>query len=130
MPNYEYECCGVVFESFRSDKCPLCGESGKRLISHPARIISRSSESLPLGNKSRGRYIPPSNGRSSILIPSYGLLEKEEVDYLAEGMIEKENTRVRHSQNKENVQMLSTIARQTKKGQRAKAIDEVLGGSK
>ena len=51
----------------------------------------KSKESLPLGNKDRGRFIPPEKGRAGILVPSYGVLEKEEIDYIIEAEQEKED---------------------------------------
>lgn len=51
MPTYEYEClqCGHKFEAFQSitesplEKCPLCAEPVKRLISAGAGIIFKGS---------------------------------------------------------------------------------------
>jgi hypothetical protein len=127
MPIHEYECCGAVYESFKSNRCPVCGQPGKLLISAPSRIIVHSSESLPLGNKSRGRFIPPHNGMPGILVPSFGLLEKEEVDYLTEGMIEKHKNEVRVSETKTNLERLTKLARNTPRGKRAKIIKQAIG---
>jgi len=127
MPLYEYDCeCGR-FESFRSDRCPVCGHSGKKLLSVPALIKVYYGESLPLGNKSRGRFIPPEGNRAGILVPSFGALEKEEVDYLAEASLEKEKTRVRKSEQKEALENVTKILLNTPHGQRGKKLKEIGG---
>jgi len=91
-------------------------------------IHSKSREQLPLGNKSRGRYIKGENGRNDILIPSFGLLEKEEIDYIAEANIEKDKNRVRKTPMKENMEKVVSALNQAPKGQRGKLLDEIQGG--
>lgn len=128
MPLYEYSCSCGRFESFRSDICPVCGDKGKRLISSPARIISKTSESLPLGNKSRGRFIPPSKDNMGILIPSFGALEKEEVDYLAEASLEKERDRKRNRVQKTALEKVTKVLMNTPQGKRNEMLNQITGG--
>ncbi len=90
-------------------------------------FISKSKERLPLGNGSRGRFVPPSGKRAGILVPSFGALEKEEIDYIVEAEQEKEDTRVRHSEQKEKLERASRIAMNAKKGKRIEVLKE-LGG--
>ena len=130
-PLYEYRCPkDGVWESINSGEntlpCPECGKSCKRIFSIPAKARVTYKENLPLGNKSRGRFIPPKDGRAGILIPSYGLLEKEEIDYIAEANIEKEEKRKRDNPQKENLNNLINYARTVKPGKRDEAIRQVL----
>ena len=135
MPIFEYDCPRHgKFEVIRSDykkqiSCPECGLSSRALITAPARARFVERESLPLGNKSRGRFIPPQGNRAGILIPSFGALEKEEVDYLAEASIEKENNRVRKSEQKETLEKVTRTLLATPPGQRHKKLEQIQGGN-
>ena len=98
----------------------------------PARITVLQKERLPYGSGSRGRYVSSSEtGGMPILIPSWGALEKAEVDYLADGAIDKEKERVRKkreyvSQDKERISKYMKLAYATKPGQRAKTVRQVM----
>ncbi len=98
------------------------------MISVPYKCRIEHKENLPLGNKSRGKFIPPQGKRSGILVPSFGALEKEEVDYLVEASLEKENTRVRKSEQKDTLEKVTKVLLNTPKGQRGKKLTEIQGG--
>jgi hypothetical protein len=83
-------------------------------------IQMKNKERLPLGNKSRGRYIKTEDGQPDILIPSFGLLEKEEIDYIAEANIEKEKKRVRVSPKKAKMEEFLRVPKED----RRKYLDE------
>jgi len=85
----------------------------------------KSKEHLPLGNKSRGRFIETDKGQPDILIPSYGLLEKEEIDYIAEANIEKDKTRVRRTPMKENMDKVTRTLLNTPAGKRRDKLNEI-----
>jgi putative FmdB family regulatory protein len=133
MPVYDFLCpkCGKFEELLANYKkhisCPICGLESKLVPSKCVGIV-RYREQLPLGNKSRGRFIPPEKGMNGILIPSYGLLEKEEVDYIAEYSIDKEKNRVRKSEQKDKLEKLTRYAMSMPKGRRGEAINKALGG--
>ena len=57
-------------------------------------LIFKNKPRLPYGNKDRGRFVPPEKGRRAIFVPSFGVLEKEEVDYIVEASQEKEDERI------------------------------------
>jgi hypothetical protein len=71
-------------------------------------------------------------GGLDIFIPSYGALEQEEVDYIAEGAIEKEKARVKKKgktiqrENQALVQAYVNLANATPKGKKAKAIRQAI----
>ena len=88
----------------------------------------KNKDRLPLGNKSGGRYIKTEKGQPDILIPSYGLLEKEEIDYIAEANIEKEKNRVRVSPTKEKMEKVVKTILTTPKHERRKKLHEIEGG--
>jgi len=131
---YQYECpqCRELIEISKTmvdakleEKCLSCGVKLKRIFNtHPFQLEHK--ENLPLGNKSRGRYIKGEH--NDILIPSFGLLEKEEIDYIAEANIEKDKNRKRKTPMKENMQKVVGALHQAPKGQRGKLLDELQGG--
>lgn len=131
MPLREYRCkeCGVYETLCDDSQCPVCGASCVRLMSAPARIKVEHKENLPYGNKSKGRFIShKETGGSDILIPSWGALEKEEVDYLAEAMIEKEKTHKRQSPMKDNMEAVTKALLRTPMGERREMLNEITGG--
>ncbi len=92
-------------------------------------IIIKNKERLPYGSNSRGKFIPPEKGRRAIFVPSFGVLEKEEVDYLIEASQEKEDERLKktpHTETMEQIEKVAQIALQAKSLDRAKAIKELL----
>ena len=92
-------------------------------------VIVRKTERLPYGNRSRGQFIPPEKGRRAIFVPSFGALEKEEVDYLVEASQEQEDERLRKgtkSQVKEELEQVVQAMRQTPAGKRAKTGREII----
>lgn len=103
MPRYEYDCPEHgVFEQIADinrnghpEPCPACGELSPRIMSRPARLNFVQKERLPLGEGSRGKYIPPEGDRHGILVPSWGALEKDEVEYTAMAALEIEEERVK-----------------------------------
>ena len=93
-------------------------------------VIKRDKERLPYGSGSRGKFIPSENGRRSIFVPSFGVLEKEEVDYIVEAAKEQEDDRIRKnrkSEQKETLEKVTDALRKAKPGQRAKLLKEITG---
>ncbi|KKM75344.1 hypothetical protein LCGC14_1391220 [marine sediment metagenome] len=142
MPYYPHVCVlHGLFESFRpmaryaeQGHCPECGRTGHRLISLPAiRFVNR--ERLEYGSESPGRVVShKETGGMSIYIPSDGALEQNEVDYVAEGAIEKERGRVAkqkgpRSDAQARIQDYAALALSQPRGQRAKAIKEAVAES-
>jgi DNA-directed RNA polymerase subunit RPC12/RpoP len=136
MPIFEYLCprCGRV-ESISANfkkhiPCPECGLKAK-IVPSIAHGFVRYKETLPLGNKSRGRFIPPKGNKMGILIPSFGYLEKEEVDYITEAAIEKEEKRVknlvRKSGKKKAVENATKYLMSKPKEERMKILKEIGG---
>lgn len=141
MPIYEYDCPEHgVFELIRgiatiySELCPLCGSQCLRKVSVPAPPVSRNREQLPYGTGSRGKFVPAEEtGGLPIFVPSWGAMEKEEVDFVAEAAVEKErervaNNRPHNEQNEMSKQALSnvvSVGKKAKEGERLKTIDTV-----
>lgn len=139
MPLYEYWCqqCGYEFEEIKPWEerdivsCPKCGAKATCKISAPSRITILQNEQLPFGNKSRGKLISPEEtGGLGILVPSFGALEKEEVDYVAMEAVEKEKDRVRKgkqfvSKQRATIQKYMNVAHKAPSGKRIEAIEEV-----
>ena len=99
-------------------------------------VIVKSTEQLPYGNKSRGKLVPPENGRRAIFVPSWGSMEKEEIDYVVEVAQEQEDERIKRgrvSLQKVALEMVTGEVRKAPPGQRAKVgkkIIEEMGGKK
>ena len=135
MPIYIYSCPRHgKFEIIRGDfkkhiPCVECGLTSHSVISIPYRTRVEHKENLPLGNKSRGRFIPPDGNRSGILVPSFGALEKEEVDYIAEASLEKERNRVRKSEQKDALENVTKALLSSPQGKRHETLNKILGGS-
>jgi len=92
-------------------------------------VIVRKTESLPYGNKSKGRIVPSEKGRRSIFVPSFGALEKEEIDYVVEVAQEQEDERIKRgykSEQQERLEAVVDATRQAKQGERAKAARKIL----
>ena len=93
-------------------------------------LIFKNKTSLPYGNGSRGRYISHTEtGGSDIFVPSFGAMEKEEVDYVVEGAIEKERARVKRRETTRTRELLESyvgLAHRTKPGKRGEAIREAM----
>ena len=89
----------------------------------------KTPERLPLGNKSRGRFISSEEtGGLSILIPSFGALEKEEVDYVAEEAIYQEKERVKTAEPRLTKIALQNVMAETLKapeGKRKKTLERI-----
>jgi hypothetical protein len=94
-------------------------------------LIFKDRERLPYGSGSRGKFIPPENGRRAIFVPSFGVLEKEEVDYLVEAEKEKEDERLRSgkiSLQKALLEEVVTEVKKAKPGERGKRAKEIMEG--
>ena len=92
-------------------------------------FIIKNKEQLPYGNKSRGRLVESEKGRRAILVPSWGALEKEEVDYYVEKAQDDEDARLKKNEitpMKENIGKLTTAAKLAKPGKRAEVIKEII----
>ncbi len=138
MPYYEFHCqgCGLDFDKIRNidqrnlTSCPDCGCRADLVPSRVARINVIQHERRMLGSKAKGRYVSSKEtGGLPVLIPSFGALEQEEVDYIAEGAIEKEKERVKKKETRDTTRAISSLtelAYQTKPGQRAKALREAI----
>jgi len=90
-------------------------------------------EKLPYGNGSKGRLIEPEKGRRSIFVPSWGSMEKEEIDYVVEVAQEQEDERIqskKKSQLKVNIENLTQAAMQAPPGERAKTVRELRDGGR
>ena len=89
----------------------------------------KTPERLPLGNKSRGRLITSEEtGGMSILVPSFGALEKEEVDYVAEEAIYREKERLKTAEPRLAKTALQNVVTQTlkaPKGKRKKLLEQI-----
>ncbi len=133
MPIYQYICTihgpyeayRPVEEYDRPSRCLTCGDIGHRLISLPAlQFVNR--ERLRYGSGSPGRIVTrEETGGMEVYIPSDGCMEQDEVDYIAQGAIEKEKARLKKGPQREvqaQLQAFTDLAYSTPKGQRAKAI--------
>ena len=110
--------------------CPECGEAARRIFTAPA-IKMITPERLRYGSGSPGKMIlGKDTGGLDIFIPSDGCLEQAEVDYIAEGAIEKERVRVKKKgfqrENQARVAAYTELALSVPKGQRAKIIREAM----
>lgn len=141
MPLYEYQCSqhgrferleGTLAPTITC--CPVCGANSRRVVSLVGGIKVVEHERRMLGSKSKGRYLSSAEtGGLPILIPSFGALEKEEIDYTAEVAIAQEKERVAKKRpvNEGNAlkkQALSNVVNITKsaaKGKRMKQLKEV-----
>lgn len=141
MPVYEWNCVKHGrFDGFRlidnctsPALCPKCSKLSERIISLPTVKIVQDKKRLPLGTGSAGRMVTSKEtGGMGVFIPSFGAMEQEEVDYIAEGAIEKEKSRVKKSKktiqrkNQAVVQAFVDLANRTPRGQKSKAIKQAL----
>ena len=96
-------------------------------------IIVRQKERLPLGNKDRGKFVETEKGRRAIFVPSFGVLEKEEVDYLVEVAQGQEDDRLKNkpiSQQKGELEQVAQAMLDTPVGKRAKTGREIIEGNR
>ncbi len=143
MPMYEYQCpehgiFSVVVSQYSPNSkamCPECEQMRDRIISRPAKAFVHYAENQMLGNKSKGKYIPASEtGGLPVLIPSFGALEKEEVEYTALVATEREKERVRKKKalshrDPEKAKALENIvntARNAPQGKRQETLSKVI----
>ena len=96
--------------------------------------ISKPKERLPYGTGSRGKFIPAEEtGGLSIFVPSFGAMEKEEVDYVTEVAVAKEKERVakglpyneRNAMTKQALGNIVKIGKSQPEGKRAKTMERV-----
>ena len=89
----------------------------------------KTKEQLPLGNGSRGRFISSQEtGGLAILVPSFGALEKEEVDYVAEEAIYAEKERLKKPEPRLTKTALQNVVTETLKapeGKRKKTLEQI-----
>jgi putative FmdB family regulatory protein len=141
MPVYEFSCTKHgVFDEYRTIEsctipslCPKCHKSAERIFSLLTVKIIQNKKRLPLGTGSAGRMVSSKEtGGMGVYIPSFGAMEQEEVDYIAEGAIEKEQSRVKKKkktiQRKSQavVQAFVDLANRTPRGQKSKAIRQAI----
>ncbi len=90
-------------------------------------LIFKNKERLPYGSGSRGKFVPPENGRRGIFVPSWGALEKEEIDYIVTAEQEKEDERIKkreQSITKQKLEYVTATVLQAPEGKRAEAAQE------
>src|SRR3990167_4495881 len=137
---YEFKCPKHgVFEQVRPMAacsipaiCPVCESPAQRIFSSPAiKFVYKKRQRL--GSESEGKVIlGKETGGLDIFIPSWGALEQQEVDYIAEGAIEKEKDRVKKKKktvqrrNQALVQAYVNLANATPKGKKAKTIRQAI----
>ncbi len=89
----------------------------------------KTREQLPLGSGSRGRFISSKEtGGLAILVPSFGALDKEEVDYVAEEAIAQEKERVKTAEPRLSAVALRNVVTETNKapkGKRKKTLEQI-----
>lgn len=141
MPLYEYLCSEHgLFQMLRgidtasSEPCPLCGLQCVRVPSAPARTVIKTKEQLPYGTGSMGKYVSAKEtGGLPIYVPSWGAMEQEEVDYVAEVAVEKERERVaknrplneQNAMTKEALGNIVKIGKSQTRGKRAVTMGKV-----
>lgn len=89
----------------------------------------KSKGNLPYGNKDKGRIVLAEKGRRAIFVPSFGAMEKEEVDYIIEVAQGQEDERIKrptHSIQRERLESVTQAARNAPRGERIKTIREIL----
>ena len=100
-------------------------------------VIVKTKEQLPYGTGSRGRYIPAEEtGGLAVFVPSFGAMEKEEVDYVTEVAVNNEKERVakgrpHNEQNaltKEALGNIVKIGKSQPEGKRHKTMEQVKRG--
>ena len=94
-------------------------------------IRVKHKERLPYGEKSRGTYIPAEKGRRDIFVPSWGSMEKEEIDYVVEEARGQEDERIKgksKSPAKERLEKVVEATRQAPRGERAKTAQNLING--
>jgi len=117
------------------EPCPLCGKLSQKVMSRPAMGKVTHKENLPLGSGAQGKYVPSSEtGGLPVYVPSFGAMEKEEVEYTALAATEKERERVGKKKtlsmrNPEKARALENIvntARNAPQGKRKETLNKVL----
>lgn len=89
----------------------------------------KKKDRLAYGDKDRGKFIPSEKGRRAIFVPSFGTMERQEIDDIVLAAQEQEDERLKRgekTQLKENLENLTQAALSAPKGQRAKVIKEIL----
>lgn len=137
MPFYRHWCPRHgLFDAFRPmaqggerARCGQCGQESPRIFTPPAIKVVKT-ERLQYGSGSPGRMIShKETGGLDIFIPSEGALEQDEVDYIAQGAIEKERARVkkgRKTELKARLEAYTQLALSQPPGNRAAAIKEAI----
>ncbi len=136
MPVYEYTCPThgrfMKLEGIHAPTittCPVCSSDSRRVVSPVAPAVIKTVEQLPYGTGSRGRLLSAEEtGGLPILIPSFGALEKEEIDYVAAGAIEREHERVKNSPpraSKVAIHNMVTEAKRAPEGKRKSTMDKI-----
>lgn len=143
MPVYEFVCqVHGRFEQFKPmsccaepQVCPQCEVLARRVFSLPV-IKLVETRRLRYGYGSPGKIMMhKETGGLDIFIPSDGALEQQEVDYIAEGAVEKERARVKKAkkhpqrETQARVQAYAALANSTPRGQRAKVLRQAIADS-
>lgn len=92
-------------------------------------FVVKNKERLPYGDKDRGKLVPPEKGRRAIFVPSFGTMEKEEVDYVVEVAQEQEDERIRKNESSEQKEQLESVvnaARNAPAGKRAETAQKII----
>lgn len=95
-------------------------------------FVVKNKQRLPYGDKAQGKVVPAEKGRHAIYVPSFGILEQEEIDDIISAAQEKEDNRLKQrefaSPQKEALSNLTQAALQAPQGKRKQTIDKILGG--
>lgn len=92
-------------------------------------FIVKNPVRRPFGEKAPGKFIKGEDGRRDILIPSFGALEQDEIDYIAEASIEKENERLKKRQTSVQKTAIGSVISEMRKappGKRTEAGERII----
>lgn len=132
MPIYEFNCekhgwfeVLRVIGSPMYENCPQCAAQCVRVVSAPAPAVFKEYERLPLGNGARGKYLSSEEtGGLPVYVPSFGAMEQEEIDYVAEAAVDRSEKR----EPRESKVALQSIVNETMKapkGKRRETIEKI-----
>lgn len=115
-----------------SQTCPNCGQVSERIFSVlNIKVVHKVRQQY--GTGSYGKVLThKETGGLDIFVPSFGTMEQDEVDDIAQGALEKEKARVEkykkkeRSENQARIKAYADLARSAKRGQRAKTIREAV----
>mgnify|MGYP001558337451 CR=1 FL=1 len=92
-------------------------------------LIFKNKKHLRYGKGDKGVLIPPDQGRRGVFVPSFGAMEKEEIEEVVLAAQEKEDGRIKKRQKSAAQEKLEQVLEQTLKaepGERAKTAREII----